>query len=332
MDWKDYNPFGDENDRDDREEKSPEELFREKYPEIEPENRMKNSWLMFLPFIIVFTVQFALLFMAFEFLFTWKVANFTADSYEAFVMDIMNTIGGTTFNLIVSILYALVCGVLFTIWYRKKFYLKKREREIAQGRTPVWKKNPLLLVIGIVALCVGGQYVCTYLLNGLAILFPSWLLLYQQLMEGIGLGTGNVTVLLVLYSVILGPIVEELTFRGLTMGYGRKSMPFWMANLMQAFLFAALHMNPLQSIYTFIFGLLLGYAVYRSDSLGVGIALHIGFNLIGTLAPQIVVMGTNPIAFFLFLLLGMVLVYAGLECIGRCGPTKEERAAAAAEK
>ena len=39
-----------------------------------------------------------------------------------------------------------------------------------------------------------------------------------------------------------------------------------------------------------------------------------------------IVMGNNPITFFLFLLLGMVLTYAGLTLIGKCSPTAEERA------
>ena len=149
--------------------------------------------------------------------------------------------------------------------------------------------------------------------------------IYQQLMQGIGLDGGSVGILVALYSMILGPIAEELTFRGLTLGYGRRAVPFWMANVTQAFLFAALHMNPLQSIYTFFFGLMLGYVVYRSGSLILGVVVHIVFNSVGVLFPQIVVMGNSPITFFLFLLLGMVLTYAGLILIGKCSPTGEER-------
>ena len=316
MDW---NQFKNDNRDDDWQQ---EEEFRKQNPEIDMDNRVKNSWMMLAPFGIVFAVQFALSFIALEFLFAWDAARFTGDSYMDFVNGIMETVSGTTFNLIVSLAYALICGILFGVWYRRKFYLPAKADNAGVS---AWKKNPLLLAAGVVFLCVGAQYVCVYLMNALALLFPSWMVIYQQLMQGIGLDGGSVGILVALYSMILGPIAEELTFRGLTLGYGRRAVPFWMANVTQAFLFAALHMNPLQSIYTFFFGLMLGYVVYRSGSLILGVVVHIVFNSVGVLFPQIIVMGNSPITFFLFLLLGMVLTYAGLILIGKCSPTGEER-------
>ena len=220
MDWNNFNNnYSDDDDR------RQEEEFRKRNPEIEMENRAKNSWMMWVPFGIVFVVQFALSFIALEFLFTWDAVHFTGDSYMDFANGIMETVSGTTFNLIVSLAYAVICGVLFGIWYRRKFYLPARAAEGDRPRVSVWKKNPLLLAAGVVFLCVGAQYVCVYLMNALALLFPSWLMIYQQLMQGIGLDGGNVGILVALYSMILGPITEELTFRGLTLGYGRRAMP-----------------------------------------------------------------------------------------------------------
>lgn len=309
MDWKQWN-----NDDDLRETmENARKSFQEKYPEIDMQNRNRYGWLMVLPFLVVFALQFSLMFMGFEFLFAWKAKNFTGNSYLEFVQQIYDVLGGMTFNLVISVLYAAVCIVLFTVWYRKKILPGQKKK------ASVWKKNPLLLVLSVICFCIGAQYVTTYLMNVLAVMFPSWMLIYQQLMDGIGLGGNDgVTALTVLYSVVLGPIAEELTFRGLTLGYGRKAMPFWMANTAQALLFALLHMNPLQSVYTFVVGLLFGYIVYRSGSLVLAIAVHMGFNLLGVVLPGVIVMGTNPVTFFLFLLLGMVLTYVGLEGISRC--------------
>lgn len=289
--------------------------FHKKYPEIDLENRGKYGWLMMVPFLLVFALQFALMFMGFEFLFTWEAAHFTGNTYLEFVGQIYEILGGTTFNLVISLLYASFVSVGFTIWYRKKILPGRRKK------ASVWKKNPLLLAVGIVCVCIGAQYVTTYLMNALAVMFPSWMILYQQLMEGIGLNTdtGAVSGLVVLYSVILGPIAEELTFRGITLGYGRRAMSFWAANISQALLFALLHANPLQSTYTFVVGLLLGYIAWKSDSLVLAIVVHMGFNFVGVIAPKVIVMGTSPVSFFLFLLLGMLLTYVGLECISRCG-------------
>ena len=59
---------------------------------------------------------------------------------------------------------------------------------------------------------------------------------YETLMEGMGLND-TVTLPLVLYAVILGPVCEEYAFRGLTMRYARRVMPFWTANVVQAVAF-----------------------------------------------------------------------------------------------
>ncbi len=306
------NPYMDDDGNVDMEEAK--KAFHEKYPEIEPENRAKYSWMMMVPYLLVFLVQLGLMFFVLQLMFVYKVVNFTEGSYMGFVADLVELTGGTTFNLVVSVLYALITSVWFGIWYRRKFYPSACKHESS------WKKNPVMMIVGILCVGIGAQYLCTYLMNGLAMMFPSWLVMYQQLMENVGLGTGELGVLTVIYTVLIGPVAEELTFRGLTLGYGRKSVPFWMANVTQALLFAMLHMNPLQSIYTFVLGLLLGYMVYQTDSIVTGILAHMCFNFIGAVIPGVILGGTTPVTFFIFLLAAMIVTYLGIELIRKCNP------------
>ena len=57
------------------------------------------------------------------------------------------------------------------------------------------------------------------------------------------------SLILVLYSVLIGPVCEELIFRGLTLKYAKRAMPFWVANFLQALLFGVFHMNMIQDVY-----------------------------------------------------------------------------------
>lgn len=78
---------------------------------------------------------------------------------------------------------------------------------------------------------------------------------------------------------ILGPIAEELLFRGAVLGSllewrPIRSMP-WLAILLSAALFGLVHMNPAQMPGAIAIGLLYGWLVYRTGSLLPGIIGHI---------------------------------------------------------
>ncbi|NLW10557.1 MAG: CPBP family intramembrane metalloprotease [Clostridiaceae bacterium] len=87
---------------------------------------------------------------------------------------------------------------------------------------------------------------------------------------------------------IAAPVVEELLFRGIIQGELRHAMPEWVAVIIQAVLFAAFHMQPIQSSYVIIPGLMLGAAYAWSKSLWVPIIMHIFFNLLGSLVPSLI--------------------------------------------
>lgn len=89
-------------------------------------------------------------------------------------------------------------------------------------------------------------------------------------------------------------------------------MPFWAANVVQALLFAGMHMNPLQAVYTFLFGLVLGYFVEKAGNLSMGICLHMSFNAVGVLSGGLALGGNGPMQFFCILFGSMVATYLGI--------------------
>ena len=90
---------------------------------------------------------------------------------------------------------------------------------------------------------------------------------------------------LVLGICIMAPLTEELLFRGIIQGEFRRVMPEPAAIVLQAVLFAAYHMQPVQSAYALIPGLLLGMAYAWSRTIWVPILMHMSFNFFGSIVP-----------------------------------------------
>ena len=109
--------------------------------------------------------------------------------------------------------------------------------------------------------------------------FPSYEIVTQLL-------TSDELLVQILSVGVATPIVEELVFRGILMS--RMSwMPQWVSILMQGILFGAFHMNPLQSLYAFVAGILLGVVYNKFRSIMTVIIGHSAFNLSGVLLSEL---------------------------------------------
>ncbi|UII75760.1 CPBP family glutamic-type intramembrane protease [Flagellimonas sp. HMM57] len=78
----------------------------------------------------------------------------------------------------------------------------------------------------------------------------------------------------VLSVAIIGPIYEEIIFRGVILGSVEKHLGFIAANVFQSVLFALVHFNLTLFIYYVLFGLITGYYAKNTDGLRTGIILH----------------------------------------------------------
>ncbi|KRA44336.1 hypothetical protein ASD72_10030 [Pseudoxanthomonas sp. Root630] len=73
---------------------------------------------------------------------------------------------------------------------------------------------------------------------------------------------------------VLGPIVEELVFRGMLLGGMARHISFGWSNVLQALLFAGIHNDMPRFFFYFAMGLLAGMLVRRTGSLVPAIVLH----------------------------------------------------------
>lgn len=91
----------------------------------------------------------------------------------------------------------------------------------------------------------------------------------------------------VIFICLAGPLIEELLYRGVLFRVLKRFFPFIWVNLIQAAIFGISHYNPIQAIYTFILGLILGYVYNKCQTVVAPILVHIGFNISGFLLPQL---------------------------------------------
>jgi membrane protease YdiL (CAAX protease family) len=184
-------------------------------------------------------------------------------------------------------LFLLIRNILmliaFSYWYYI-FFLRKKEPDIIDNIKAGFRsvKKPVFYII----IVIGGyilQFIVTHIIRLLTSLLPDFMSGYNS--EVGSLIKGDVSVLTLLSVALIAPIAEELLFRGLTQKYAERAIGALPAIFFQAALFGIYHMNIVQGIYAFIFGIIFGFIARKTKSVFPGIVLHIIFNISAYLIP-----------------------------------------------
>jgi membrane protease YdiL (CAAX protease family) len=128
----------------------------------------------------------------------------------------------------------------------------------------------LFLLLGI-----GCQFFFSGALNLILPMFPKVFEDYGETMEGI---LNSNLFLVLLYTIVIAPICEELIFRGVTLYRTQKVLSFLGANLLQAIFFGIYHGNIIQGIYAILMGFVLGLVYRRFHTIYASILLHVIIN------------------------------------------------------
>lgn len=269
----------------------------------------------FLPIIIATAVQFiASIFLMGCTIFAFLIRTPQNSSPIESLYDLMLN---ADYSTIIMILYSILCISIFGLWYYHSLggeYLPKISRTFSVAQ-----------IAGVAILVPGMQFFSSYLVGLVSMAFPQWLQQYEDLLKTAGLDS-SITLPMLLYSVLLAPVCEELIFRGTTMHLARRALPFWLANTMQALLFGLFHMNWIQGIYAFALGLVLGYVCEKGGSIYYSILLHILFNLWGTvISTQLPDVGNTVFTILIILIVTIVSLSLGFYLFRHGTRTKKER-------
>lgn len=202
------------------------------------------------------------------------------------------------FSMIVSLVYAVAvtvwCGILYARWqWREKPF--DYRKALGGGRLPA------ILGVGF-----GACIVLSLLVGAAAAAFPDAFASYQELMKS--LDTEN-SILALPYVILLGPVAEELLFRGVILDRLKPAFSFRVANILQAVLFGIFHGNVIQGIYAFVFGMVLGMIVHVTGTVYASMLTHIVFNGTSELLTLLPGGGDATAAFPVVLLLAAVFSF-----------------------
>lgn len=260
--------------------------------------------LCFLPFIVTMGIQIIISFPV-TFYYMWFVAatKQLPNNTDELVNWILTDMLTGDYAVIATACWGIASLITFFFWYHKQ-----------QGKKesiPLKQSVNLYSIGGLVLMVCGLQLAIQYLYSFIEFLKPEWFYAYNQLMSMENYSSVGM-VIMVLYGVIVAPIHEEYLVRGVTMNYAKKAMPFWIANLLQAFIFGFLHMNLIQGSYAFIIGLLLGYVMHRAKNIWIPIIFHFFFNAFGSFIPLSLLNTESASAYLLVTIIGVCIMSAGI--------------------
>lgn len=170
----------------------------------------------------------------------------------------------TTKESIQTFYYSLVCIVFIGITYLINYQ----------------RKQKLDLNFNLISFRLIGLTTILLFIFSLGINTPINIIINQILHNKINLSNPFTRPYYVVGAVLLGPILEEIIFRGVILkGLLTRYSPKY-AIVFSAIIFGLIHGKPLQIWGAFIIGLILGYVYYKTKSIGTTILLHSFSNLI----------------------------------------------------
>lgn len=162
-------------------------------------------------------------------------------------------------NKIYMILIISIVFIPLLLFNYKKFNIKEEKINI--------KTSLLLIILGIII---------SLIYNNLAYYIDLYFLKSNLF------STNNIS-LTIIITLILGPIIEELIFRGIMYNEAKKIYSNMKSILIVTTIFALFHFNILQIVYAFALGFLLIFVYEKYKSLKAPIILHITSNVISAL-------------------------------------------------
>lgn len=199
--------------------------------------------------------------------------------------------------VVTNLIYVLLCLVIFGWWWMKVKEAEARRSLVRKTNKSAMNKNTSntnkstanktakTQIKTIALLAVLGISFQLFVSSILAIIrhsAPKLLESYDEIIDSLT----ERTFLLMLTTILLAPIAEELIFRGLTLHFAGKVIPVKAAIIFSALFFGLYHGNLIQGLYAFVAGMILAYIVTRTGRLLPAVFLHIVINLSAYLIPD----------------------------------------------
>lgn len=274
--------------------------------------RKNESYIKFIvPILILAAVQFLVQIFSGQLLFFYKGYKYTGGSIDEFTNAWLTSLASPKMSILMTFLSGIIILIWFLFWYRREI-IHSAGRTLRDMCGFSGKLNAKIFP-GMILIGVGLGIFSYYVKEFITQIKPDSIVSYSSLVEEIDFSTFSwYTILVIVYFVIVAPIMEELTFRGLSLGFAERKMSFAAANIIQAILFAALQMNLIQGITCLVLGLVAGYIYYITENILVPVLMHLVYNVTLIAMSSAVLVGENVVLFFGIFFIAMVAAYVGV--------------------
>ncbi|MGN1205589.1 MAG: lysostaphin resistance A-like protein [Eubacterium sp.] len=215
----------------------------------------------------------------------------------------------------------IIAGVGSWYWYVRKVHQPVESAE---------RYNKILTPKAtgtIFLLAFASQFVCNIMLLVFQKVFPAIYEDYCKLVDTMSLKTMPAPAMIAIVGII-GPIAEELIFRGMVFRTLRKGFSFGIAALLSGVCFGIYHMNWVQGVYASCLGLVLAFVYERTQSILGAILFHIFFNcvnyfleILGKMLPD----GIMGLIYLLAMAVSVVIFFPLLKRVARLFPARKKR-------
>ncbi|MBO5072845.1 MAG: CPBP family intramembrane metalloprotease [Eubacterium sp.] len=208
------------------------------------------------------------------------------------------------FTMVLTGLCDFIMFTGFGLWY----YFRENKYPFRPDYRKAFTRSNTLAIVGI---AIFGQFAINLILRGFQIVLPSIFRQYEELAKNFDLDTMNPVIMLFIVC-LLGPLAEEVLFRGMIYAKLRRGFSMWPAAIISGLLFGAYHMNWVQGIYATIIGVVLAYIYEKTQTIWGSCLLHVAFNSSSYLLDIL----TGWLEQIDSVILGIVMILFELACCG----------------
>lgn len=175
-----------------------------------------------------------------------------------------------------------------------------------------FKKIKLVDIFYIIFLAIGMGLISSVLIGILTNFTKS----YDNVVNTITIADkSNLQLVIVIF---LSPIFEEILYRGIIFRYLKKNYNIIISIVLQALIFGIIHLNIIQSIYTFFLGIALALTYLYRESIIECIIFHIIYNLFGVLVANKLILYNHKL-YSIVVILGIIIsVLLAINLIRKC--------------
>ena len=171
---------------------------------------------------------------------------------------------------VLQFIAGIILLVVFSLWYYLGFVKKDKAQGIYESGFK--KVADAKTIVFTVTLAIGVYFFTTIFAEFIAWAIPGSAELLESIMN---LSTDGHEVIAFLYIAIMGPIAEELAFRGVALRTSKKAFGIVGTVILTAVMFGIMHMNPLQSLYAIPLGAVYAFVAYKFKSVVPTTIMHI---------------------------------------------------------